>query len=322
MSQKTQLPPANNIYECLTKAPNSPVPSLKAIVVKVQEPKAFTGKDGKPGTRVALRIRDPTGEISFTMFNPPKVPEVNDILDITSGYIKPPYQPGGANELGLSQWNSSVVTMGKGQAPQAVQAPQPQGQDPAAQFFGLQQKPNPQPAAAPVTQWVQPVHPVTQQSPAMPNWATGSQGFLPPVQAPVQAPTPQPAPVQQAPTAPIPSEEYPDGDSLYKPDVASAILALSENLVMLSCKIEEGIKETNQNLSAIYQELMTGGVDLDSKFDEIYKRLVKNGIKPEIIFAALAKACAETNGLVDHKTAIGVFATEKGIDINDIIGEK
>lgn len=322
MSNKPTLPPANSIGECLKSPPNTPVPRLTAIIVKVNKPSAFTTKDGRPGTRVVTRIQDPTGEISFVFFNPPKIPEVNDLIEIVQGYVKPPYQPGGSLEIGLSQYpkdgiNPEVRILGKGTPPaqQPVQQPIPQQQQ--------------------IPAWANPV-PVQQPAPQpvvqMPNWATNPAYAMPPGQPPVQqsmppVQTPVAQPVQQT-MPPVPASEpvnngqYPDEDSMGKPDEIAALMLISENLIMLGNKMDEGFKMLNSSLTAIYSELTTAGIDIESKFDEIYKRLIKNGVKAEEIFSALAKSASEAQGLIDHKTAIGVLATEKGIDISDIIGSK
>lgn len=322
MSNKPQLPPASNIGECLRSPPNTPVPKLTAVIIKVNKPSAFTGKDGRPGTRVVTRIRDPSGEINYVFFNPPKIPEVNDIIEIIQGYVKPPFQPGGSLEIGLSQYpkegiNPEVKILGKGTAPPPVQQPALQPvQQPATQQT-LPAWANPAPVQQPI-----------QQAPVqMPQWATNPAWAMPPGQPPVQqsmppvqAPVAQP--IQQPVQQPESENQYPDEDGMGKPDTVAALMLISENLIMLGNKLDEGFKMINSGLGSIYQELATAGIDIESKFDEIYKRLVKNGVKAEEVFLALAKSATEAQGLIDHKTAIGVFATEKGIDISDIIGSK
>jgi len=99
-----------NIAQIKKLESGTAVDSVSGIVVKVAPEKSGTNKFGRPWRMLPVYIKDQTGEIKLTLWNPRQVPSVGKPITVTASGEK-----GGVNfeaEPGTDRNGNSIVWMG------------------------------------------------------------------------------------------------------------------------------------------------------------------------------------------------------------------
>jgi len=330
------------------------IAQLTAIVSEVKSQSTFTRKDGTgQGIRVVARIRDNTGERSFTFFDPPKAIEIGDAFQFQNLYVK---EYNGRKDIALSGFPpKGVITyLGKYQLPAPPQPGQP-GSETLDQLIGQAQSipsnpfssnPGPAPAPAPSNPFsggngftggnefqANPgatfpggfTNAPSNPAPAMNQPAVNPFSSNP---APATAPQPMtPAPAsmqynqQGIPQDPASIPPASNQATMVDPGAVPAIRALTEAVLSQTKTLNACFSSTNLMLEGIFQEIQHKGIEIMGKFDSIYSRIQKNTeLSPVEIMKAVVQAMENAEEYLDHTAAIMLVADSHNIDIADIVG--